>query len=98
MVILKSEVEVKKSSSSSRISSVNVTKTADLVTFTEEILNEKFHFLCSVKTSSYISYHWCQSGIFVVYQKLCLPQTKIRPYFLEQMFVFRSFWQTQQVF
>ena len=32
-----------------RISSVNVTKstTADLVTFTEEILNVKLHFLCS---------------------------------------------------
>ena len=47
-------------------------ETADLVTFTEEILNEKFHFLCTVKTSSYISYYWCQSGIFVVYQKLTL--------------------------
>ena len=37
-----------------RISSVNMTKFAvswqcpDLVTFTEEILNEKFHFLCKV--------------------------------------------------
>ena len=34
-----------------RISSVNVTKSAvpaDLVTFIEGILNEKFHFLCSV--------------------------------------------------
>ena len=33
-----------------RISSVNVTKSAkttDLVTFTEEILNEKLHFSCS---------------------------------------------------
>ena len=26
----------------------NPQKTADLVTFTEEILNGKFHFLCSV--------------------------------------------------
>ena len=26
----------------------NPQETADLVTFTEEILNEKFHFLCSV--------------------------------------------------
>ena len=34
------------------ISLVNVTKfqkTADLVTFTEEILNGKLHFLCSIK-------------------------------------------------
>ena len=31
-----------------RISSVNVTP-ADLVTFTEEILNGKLHFLCSVR-------------------------------------------------
>ena len=34
-----------------RISPVNVTKfakTTDLVTFTGEILNGKFHFLCSV--------------------------------------------------
>ena len=33
-----------------RISSVKVTKSAgfvDLVTFTEEILNGKFHFMCS---------------------------------------------------
>ena len=30
-----------------RISSVNVTKFADLVTITEEILNGKLHFLCS---------------------------------------------------
>ena len=32
----------------SRISSVNVTKSADLVTFTEENLNGKPHFLCRV--------------------------------------------------
>ena len=31
-----------------RISSVNVIKSADLVTFTEEILNGKLHFSCSV--------------------------------------------------
>ena len=30
-----------------RISSVNVTKSADLVTFTEEIRNGKLHILCS---------------------------------------------------
>ena len=28
----------------------NVTKPADLVTFTEEILNGKLHFLCSAGT------------------------------------------------
>ena len=35
-----------------RISSVNVTKsqeTADLITLTEEILNGKLHYFCSVK-------------------------------------------------
>ena len=32
-----------------RISSVNVQFPADLVTFTEEIINGKFHFLCSDK-------------------------------------------------
>ena len=32
-----------------RISSINLTKTAYLVLFTEEILNGKIHFLCSVK-------------------------------------------------
>ena len=40
----------KKRSFPLRISSVNVIKSAepaDLVTFTEEILNEKLHFLCS---------------------------------------------------
>ena len=31
-----------------RISSVNMTKSADLVTFTEEILNGKLHF-CEVQ-------------------------------------------------
>ena len=38
-----------------RNSSVNVTKSAvteDLVTFTEEILNGKLHFLCSVKANN----------------------------------------------
>ena len=30
-----------------RISSVNLRETADLVRFTEEILNGKLHFLCS---------------------------------------------------
>ena len=43
----------KKSSFPLRISSVNVTKSAvssyQMVTFTEEILNGKLHFLCSVK-------------------------------------------------
>ena len=31
-----------------RIAPVNVTKSVDLVTFIEEILNGKLHFLCSV--------------------------------------------------
>ena len=42
----------KKWSFSLRISSVNVIKSAvycELVTFTEEIINEPLHFLCSVK-------------------------------------------------
>ena len=41
----------KKRSFPFRISSVNVTKSAvscGLFTFTEEVLNGKFHFLCSV--------------------------------------------------
>ena len=45
----------KKCSFSLRISSVNVTKSAvfcGLVTFTEEIFNEKLHFLCSVWTAT----------------------------------------------
>ena len=36
-----------------RISSVNM----DLVTFTEEILNGKLHFLCSVKIKALNIYH-----------------------------------------
>ena len=38
----------------------NPQETADLVTFTEEILNEKLHFLCSVRIAFYIcanTYH-----------------------------------------
>ena len=37
------------------ISSVNPQKTADFVTFTEEILNGKLHFLCS-------DYYLCKSS------------------------------------
>ena len=33
---------------------LNPQETVDLVTFTEEILNGKIHFLCSDKTTSYI--------------------------------------------
>ena len=34
---------------------LNPQETADLVTFTEEILNEKRHFLCSERDRYYIS-------------------------------------------
>ena len=35
---------------------INLQKTLDLVTFTEEILNEKLHFLCSVRAfRAYVS-------------------------------------------
>ena len=34
--------------------SPNPQETADLVTFTEEILNGKLHFLCSDKTSNHV--------------------------------------------
>ena len=46
----------KKLSFPQRISSVNVTKSAvaDLVKFTEEILNEKFHFLCGAYSAGFI--------------------------------------------
>ena len=33
----------------------NPQETADLVTFTEEILNAKLHFLCSVYTTAYVA-------------------------------------------
>ena len=33
---------------------------ADLVIFTEEVLNRKLHFLCSVKTSSKIWSPFCR--------------------------------------
>ena len=61
-----------------RISSVNVTKPqipADLVTFTEEIFNGKFHLLCSVERLSWYFlcaknkvFHWpisCQWSLFI---------------------------------
>ena len=47
----------KKSSFPLRISSINVTKSqfpADLVTFTEEILNGKLHFLCIVNKRVFV--------------------------------------------
>ena len=49
----------KKWSSPLRISSVNVAKqqgTVDLVTFTEEILNGKLHFLCSGKAGEHVKH------------------------------------------
>ena len=33
--------------------------TADLVTFTEEILNGKLHFLCSVSINDVTELHYC---------------------------------------
>ena len=39
----------------------NPQETADLVTFTEEVLNEKLHFLCSVR--------WSQTNDHVLQQK-----------------------------
>ena len=45
--ILVLHITAQKMKFSRKISSVNVTK-SDLVTFTEEILNGKLHFLCGV--------------------------------------------------
>ena len=48
---LDDEINTKNKVFEVRISSVNVTKSAvscDLVTFTEDILNGKLHFVCSV--------------------------------------------------
>ena len=39
----------------------NLQETADLVTFTEEILTGKSHFLCSVKTNVLQDFHICFS-------------------------------------
>ena len=51
-----------------RISSVNVTKsaqkTADLVTFTGEILNGKLHFLCSV---TWTRFKLCIGTVWTIY-------------------------------
>ena len=52
---LKDDTRHKKCSFLLNISSVNGTaETADLVAFTEEILNGKLHFLCRGSTLSYI--------------------------------------------
>ena len=46
-----------------RISSVNVIKSAgNLVTFTDEILNGKLHFLCSAKYAEYINCSYCKEA------------------------------------
>ena len=56
-----------------RISSVNVTKSAEncgLVTLTEEILNGKLHFLCSVKVTCWFA---CvsENAIRTLFKLLC---------------------------
>ena len=40
----------------------NPQETADLFTFTEEILNEKLHFLCSGKRGTY----WSMTQVILV--------------------------------
>ena len=56
------------------ISSVNVTTLiADLVTFTEEILNGKLHFLCSVK-QTYILYT-LENNLLNMYQQVFVVVT-----------------------
>ena len=59
------------------ISSVNVTTLiADLVTFTEEILNGKLHFLCSVK-QTYILYT-LENNLLNMYQQVFVVFTADR--------------------
>ena len=59
------------------ISSVNVTTLiADLVTFTEEILNGKLHFLCSVK-QTYILYK-LENNLLNMYQQVFVVVTADR--------------------
>ena len=59
------------------ISSVNVTTLiADLVTFTEEILNGKLHFLCSVK-QTYILYT-LENNLLNMYQQVFVVVTADR--------------------
>ena len=41
---------------------------ADLVTFTEEILNGKLHFLCSVLSEIYLGF--CQKSITELFTKI----------------------------
>ena len=65
-----------------RISSVNVTKSAvpaDLVTFTEEILNGKLHFLCSEKTLKYGKYKTFMESHYL------LSDIKVRVFFEKYM-------------
>ena len=57
-----------------RISSVNV-ETADLVTFIEGILNEKFHFLCIVSILNVWQVSECTSD----FDKMWLTLTKWAP-------------------
>ena len=54
----------------------NPLETADLVAFTEEILNEKLHFLCSVhkintKESVGVTVTWVTYKLFGILQKNC---------------------------
>ena len=49
----------------------NPKETADLVTFTEEILNGKLHFLCSVS----LTHYYCE-GLRV--QKIVLRKVKFK--------------------
>ena len=57
-----------------RISSVNVTQSAvscNLVTFTEEILNGKFHFLCSAYHSNLwiVSWNYLKTNNYIIYDQ-----------------------------
>ena len=72
----KESVLHKKWSFSLRISPVNVTKcSADLVTFTEEILSEKLHFLCSIfwKNLQNSQQNTCNWGILYMFGSSVVP-------------------------
>ena len=83
------------------ISSVNVTTLiADLVTFTEEILNGKLHFLCSVK-QTYILYT-LENNLLNMYQQVFVVVTADRLLKTSDWYVFEERkqgdpWQGQKI-
>ena len=62
------------------------TQTADLITFTEEILNGKLHFLCSEKSKTVIRIH--QRSLQTLATEIYKAKNKISPEIVNSLFEF----------